>query len=438
MKKLCEIPYEESKPLEINDPRWVQTITAPGLVPGGVYLLAGPPGAGKTTAAAQVAIGAATAGYDVLFVATEQRAETIASYFRRIAVTADALGGLGRIRIDDSINDIAELPAFLKGAALGADTATNLKLVVVDSIQGRGLSAVATKTYSALFEFTADARRRGLVVLLLAHVTKRGSIAGPKALEHDVDCVITMRNAFGLRPVFVSKNRFGATHPEPTVLAVDESGALFESKLQTAQAAVAAGLTGLGLERAECQTAVSIPKFGQSARLNAPFLPSKKIQQILSVLSQIDGVDLSDLSYDVNCLMPQRHQYRGELDLALAVSMLASYARLPVPADALFVGELDLAAQIREPSDACKQMLVEALRDTRNHDLQRVFLSERCAQLIREELRNVSDPSPRPTTCIVGVQNLVEVVAKLWPGIVGPLGREATASGPEREKNEAA
>lgn len=221
-------------------------------------------------------------------------------------------------------------------------------IIVIDSLQVGGLSTGAGKPYKSLLDFIDTAKRTGLTCLFINHVTKSGGIAGPKALEHAVDCIIYICKALRLRPLFIPKNRYGPALLDPLILEMEQNG-LTESPHTKAEASTVLGYTGIGGEFAEAQASVSIPKYGFRSGLSAPFLPGKKIQQLLRVLSTLKVIDVVDLSYDVSCYIPGRHGYFSVLDLPIIVALLSSYLHQKVDNDILFVGEVDLTKQIKPP-----------------------------------------------------------------------------------------
>ena len=157
-----------------------------------------------------------------------------------------------------------------------------------------------------------DHQGSGLICFLVGHITKKGQIAGPKDLEHNADCVLHLRRAFSLRPLFVPKNRFAPAIFDPIVAIMDANGRLTKSKLNAAQSASVYGYAGMGDELAEGQASVSLPKYGSRSGLNAPYLPQKKIRQLIGVLSALKDIDLADLSYQINCYLPKKQSYREE------------------------------------------------------------------------------------------------------------------------------
>src|SRR5439155_17250557 len=134
------------------------------------------------------------------------------------------------------------------------------QIILIDSVQGRRLAATATQKYHALYEFIENAKAQGIVTILICHVTKRGEIAGPRALEHNVDCVLYIRSAFRLRLLFVPKNRFGPARLDPVVLMMDAKGRLVESPHTTAKSCAVFGYGGVGDDLAEGQASVMLPR----------------------------------------------------------------------------------------------------------------------------------------------------------------------------------
>ena len=309
MPKLNEVSGESQEYLGISSLSWLNDAVGGGFVRGGRYLLAGEPGIGKSTLALQILGDTAKNGMKVLYVSTEQGLGDVKRALLRIH--GDGTGNLPpgvteNFHIEEDVNDIDGLPDFFTRHILTPGKEYNgTQVIVLDSVQGRGLSAAATQKYKALYKFAEQAKANELVTLLIGHVTKKGQIAGPKDLEHNVDCVLYIRRAFRLRPFFVPKNRFGPSIIDPIVLIMDAKGRLTKSPLTAAKSSAVYGYGGMGDELAEGQASVSLPKYGFRPELNAPFLPGKKIKQLLAVLSTMRDVDIGDLSYEINCYIPR-------------------------------------------------------------------------------------------------------------------------------------
>ncbi len=418
MPRAAQIADDARQMLKIEELPWLTEAIGGGFVPGGAYLVAGEPGIGKTTLAIQVLGAFARRGVKVLYVSTEQGLADLKAVLHRVHGDKD-----GRLPaaieenffLDDSVEDIDVLPRFLARRVLTSGQEYHgVRILAFDSVQGKGLAAAATKKYRALYEYTESAKAQGLVSLLIGHVTKRGQIAGPKDLEHNVDAVIYLRRAFRLRPLFVPKNRYGPSVVDPVVLVADSRGRLQQSTLTAAKSTAVYGYAGIGEDLAEAQASVSLPKYGSRSQLNAPFLPGKKVRQLLTVLSTLKEIDLSDLSYEINCYFPAKQGYQEVLDLPLAVSLLSSYLQQPVPAGSLFVGELDLMRRIRRPERRYLAVLAQVLVGLPRRKVERVYVADECAAELAD-LRPDNGPAVSSLVEVVGVGELPALLRRLWP-----------------------
>jgi DNA repair protein RadA/Sms len=421
MPRPDEISGKSQEYLPVPSLPWLNEAVGEGFVRGGVYLLAGEPGIGKTALALQILADIALRGTKVLYVTTEQGLPDIKRALER--VQASSGGHLPKALVenfymDDSVDDIDALPKFLARRVLtDGQEYHGAQLMVVDSVQGRGLSAAAIQKYRALYEFAENAKAQGLVTLLIGHVTKKGQIAGPKDLEHNVDCVLYVRRAFRLRPLFVPKNRFGPAIIDPIVLVMDSYGRLTKSPLSAAKSAAVHGYAGMGDDLAEGQASVSLPKYGSRPELNAPFLPSKKIKQILTVLSTLKDVDLADLSYEINCYVPRQQRYVEALDLPLAVALLSSYLQQPVDPRTLFVGELDLGRKIRPPERTYLAGLAQLLLGPQKGKIKRVYISEDSVAALCRMQPDKNGPRVCDIVEVKGAENLELLLRELWPSL---------------------
>src|SRR5208282_318141 len=158
-------------------------------VVGGIYLIAGQPGIGKSTLGIQIALDLGRRGQSSLYVLTEQSREDLAQRARRMCSdwpTPESQKALANIWPEESLYDIESLPSFLAHQVLSSSGKYHaVKFIVVDSIQGHGLAAGATRKYKQVYEFCHNCRSAGITVLLVSHVTKKGDIAGPKDMEHN-------------------------------------------------------------------------------------------------------------------------------------------------------------------------------------------------------------------------------------------------------------
>lgn len=423
MPRLGEISGEEVRRLSLSSLPWLTEALGGGLVPGGIYLLAGEPGIGKSTLAMQLLGAAAEEGLNGLYIATEQSLADVKGAALRILGDGRKLPEETQehVWVDTTVDDLEDLPKFLTRRVIppGQDY-FGTRVLVLDSIQGRGVSATSTRKYNALYDFNDQAKATGIVVVLVGHVTKGGQIAGPKDLEHNVDCVMYMRRAFRLRPFFVPKNRYGPAVIDPVVLEMDRKGRLSKAPHQEGITTTAFGYGGVGGELAEAQAVVTLPTYGSRPQLNAPFLPSKRVKQIVAILAGLKDIDLSDLSYEINCYLPARQQYRAEMDLPIAVALLASYLKRPIPGDVLFVGELDLQARVRRPDERYLAALAEVLIEQPG-DVRRVICSPDAAEFLQGYVLKDADTALRLPAGIklVPCADLSQVIQQIWPNLEG-------------------
>jgi DNA repair protein RadA/Sms len=359
-------------------------------VEGGIYLIAGQPGIGKSTLGIQLALDLGRQNISTLFILTEQSKSELANRARLIAsnwTPNDLKQAMSLVQPEDGIYDMANLPSFLSHQVISQSGRYHgVKLIVVDSIQGHGLAAAATKQYRQIYEFCRNCKSDHITTLLVAHVTKKGEIAGPKDLEHNVDCVLYMRKALVYRPLFVPKNRYGPAVLQPIPLEMDrKTTALVLSPHSQVVSSVAKTFYGKGTcGNAEAQAAVALPAYGSRGQITAPGLPRKEIEQLLSCISQIPDMDIGDLSYTIQCRLPGERRYRRLLDLPLSMALIASYLQRDIPGHHLYIGELDLLRRVREVPDNIVQELWEAIEAGEIKTPIRIFCPKESAQLIRE------------------------------------------------------
>ena len=419
MPRISDIGDEGKKGLDISNLPWMKKAIGSDLIKGGTYLLAGEPGIGKTTLTIQILGEISRQGIKVLYIPTEQSLSDVKRAINRI-YGSGAKGVESSITDNlyiDTINDLSMLPWFLNHRILPAESEYyGCEIIAVDSLQGGGLSTGVGTKYKALLDFVDTAKGTDITCLFVNHVTKSGGIAGPKALEHAVDCIIYIRRALRLRPLFVPKNRFGPATLDPLVLIMDEQG-LMESPHVTAEASTVLGYSGIGEEFAEAQASVTIPRYGSRPGLSAPFLPGKKIQQLLKVLGTLKDIDVVDLSYDVSCYIPGRHGYASVLDLPIIIALLSSYLHQGVDNRTLLVGEVDLTKQIRAPERTYLAGLAEVLVESHPRRIKRVYLSDRTADDFKEMQPAEGGPKVGEIVEVHGVRDLDSVLHDLWPSL---------------------
>ena len=317
-----------------------------GLVPGGVVLLGGDPGIGKSTLLLQAgaALGAA---HPVLYVSGEESPE-------QIALRAERLG-----LVNAPVELLAEVQLEAIVAAIGT---ARPAVVVVDSIQTVYTEALASAPGSVsqvrecAAQLTRLAKERGISVILVGHVTKEGAIAGPRVLEHIVDTVLYFEgdphSAFRL--VRAIKNRFGAAN-ELGVFGMTERGlkgvanpsALFLSQHDdpVPGTAVVATLEGSRPLLVEIQALVD-PVAGGAPRRLAVGMDPQRLALLLAVLHRHGGVEVGGYDVYVNAVGGVRID-EPAVDMAVLLAIYSSMKNRPLPAKLLVFGEVGLAGEVR-------------------------------------------------------------------------------------------
>jgi DNA repair protein RadA/Sms len=332
-----------------------------GLVPGSVTLLAGEPGIGKSTLLLQVLAACARRGRRSMLVSGEESAQQVRRRAERIGAIAEGL----------TVLTTTDLAAVL--AAVGAEGPT---VLVVDSVQTLTDPAIgsAAGTVGQVRECAAAlvrlAKATGLIVLLVGHVTKEGSIAGPKALEHVVDTVLEFEGErhHALRLLGATKHRFGPTgelgvfemHEEGLVAVADPSMMLTgERRLGLAGSAVVPVLEGQRPILVEVQALVA-PSPLPSPRRSAQGIPPGRLALLLAVLERRVGISFANSDVFVSVVGGLRVQ-EPALDLGLGLALISAVENVPIPQDIVACGEVGLAGEVRQVGRMV-QRLSEACR----------------------------------------------------------------------------
>jgi DNA repair protein RadA/Sms len=332
-----------------------------GLVPGSLVLLAGvllagEPGIGKSTLLLQVAAELARIHGPVVYVTGEESAEQVALRARRI---------------DGLHQGLLLLPETSCDAVIAQIEAIEPQLVVVDSVQTAvldGIDSVAgsvTQVRQVAARFQHFAKTRGVPVVLVGHVTKEGSIAGPKLLEHLVDVVMSLEGEPGhdLRALRAGKNRYG-TIAELALYSMTGNGLepvqnasawLLEDRRSDASgSAVAVALEGTVPLLVEVQALAAHSVLGTPRRV-AHGLDSSRLALLLAVLERHAGVSFSDRDVFVN-LVGGLSLREPALDLAVAAALLSSAADLPLASELAIFGEIGLLGEVRAVSRAAERV----------------------------------------------------------------------------------
>ena len=354
----------ESVPLS-DELSWLKDLCGT-VVKGGVYLLGGAPGGFKSGLALQVALDLNRQGIRTLHLMTEEpdyRLKERAIQMTRQWPRDDVQHALAHLQVEADLRDIEDLPRFVATHVLSPGGRYHgVELIVLDSIQGHGLSAAATRVYEQLYEALRLTKSAGITTVLVSHVTKKNQIAGPRALEHNCDAVWFLRKSMSYRMLFMPKNRFGPASLKPLALELEPlTVTLRQSPHAQSMTSVARTFMSGGLGIAEVQAAVGLSSFGSRGKVMAPGLPRRDIEQLVACLSGVEGIELDDLDFTLHCRMPGGRPYQNVLGLPLCMALVSSYIQRPIPSHQIQIGEIDLLRSVRDLPDMLIEHLAHAI-----------------------------------------------------------------------------
>ena len=336
----------------IND---VDVVLGGGVLPGSVMLLAGQPGIGKSTLLLQVTANIADS-QPVLYVSGEESASQVKS--RALRLGADTHDKLSFVD-STSANDIA---ATIREGAY--------KLVVIDSIQTLSLDEL-TSAPGTVSQITGSrnviinaAKKTGTGVVLVGHVTKEGSIAGPKVLEHLVDVVLQFEGDRygGFKVLRAAKNRFGSTN-EAAIFEMLESGLaivdnpsaqLLEERQNTDGSVVLATLEGTRPLLVEIQALVNPTSFGYPKRTASGF-DLNRLNLLIAVLERRTKLNLSDKDIYINVVGGLKLSDPAA-DLAVCMAIASAAAGRRLDSTTVVFGEVGLSGEIRSVTGIDKRV----------------------------------------------------------------------------------
>jgi DNA repair protein RadA/Sms len=324
----------------------VDRVLGGGIVSGAVTLLAGEPGIGKSTLVAQLAGGMAPTGKTVYYASGEESEGQVHLRCTRLGISLEGI----------SFSNTVDIGSILA-------TAEKLKpsLLIVDSIQtmyvaeAEAFPGTPTAVRAATALLVSFAKTSGTPVLIIGQVTKEGSVAGPKTLEHLVDTVLTLEgdpdNPY--RTLRVAKHRFGSTEEvglfemtEKGLVAVENPSARFlAERLPSPGSVVCAVMDGNRPFLLEVQALVEKSYFPNPVRRTSGY-DLGRLQMLLAIISKRAGVRLHDQDVYVNIVGGVRVG-ENAADLAVAAAVISAAKNSTVPDTAVYFGEVGLGGEIR-------------------------------------------------------------------------------------------
>lgn len=330
----------------------INRVSGGGLVPGSVILVGGDPGIGKSTLLLQICAGMANKlqGNSCFYISGEEAIDQVRIRAQRLGL-ADAPV---RLASTTSVKDII--------ATLEKE---NPALVIIDSIQTMYIDEVEStpgsvaQVRAAAYELIKIAKKKGFTLFLVGHVTKQGSIAGPRVLEHMVDTVLYFEGDRGhhFRILRAVKNRYGATDEigvfemqDNGLVEVENPSALFLAERQgcVSGSCVFAGIEGSRPLLVEIQALVGNSSYGGAKRAVVGW-DSNRLAMVLAVLEARCGMNFSTHDVYLNIAGGLKIS-EPAADLAVAMAVISSMTNKPLPADMVVFGEIGLSGEIRAVS----------------------------------------------------------------------------------------
>lgn len=320
-----------------------------GLVPGSAILMGGDPGIGKSTLLLQAAASIARRGQDVVYVSGEEAAGQVRMRASRLGLVDAPI----QLASETSVRDILTTLGEMQAPAM----------LVIDSIQTmhsdtiEGAPGTVSQVRGCAFELIRYAKENGVALVLVGHVTKDGSIAGPRVLEHMVDVVMSFEGerSHQYRILRALKNRFGPVD-EIGVFSMEREGLaevsnpsmLFLSGRDQplAGSAVFPALEGTRPVLVEIQALIVRLQSGATPRRSVVGWDNSRLAMLLAVLESRCGLNFSSAEVYLNIAGGYRLSDPAA-DLAVAAALVSALADRPLPQQSVWFGEISLAGEIR-------------------------------------------------------------------------------------------
>jgi len=364
-----------------------------GLVPGSTILISGNPGAGKSTLLTQIMCQLAVQ-YPALYVTGEESLAQIAMRAKRLQLPLVDL----KVMAQTNVEAIVTVWEELKPQLLVIDSIQVMHLDDVDSAPG-GVSQVR-ESASVLIQ---HAKKTNTVLLVVGHVTKEGNLAGPRVLEHMIDCFIMLEGDQDsrYRTLRSSKNRFGAIN-ELGIFAMTEKGLMEVSNpsaifLSRAEAPAPGSIVMVVWEGTrpllvEAQALVDSSVLGNPRRVAVGF-EQNRLAMLLAVLHRHGGLEVGDQDVFVNAVGGIRVAETSS-DLALLLAIISSFQNKPLPRDMICFGEVGLSGEIRPVPNG-----QERIREAAKHGFTRAIVP--AANLPKQAISGMS---------VIGVGRLIDAL----------------------------
>ena len=395
-KKISEIQngFEKRTKTGLNE---LDRVLGGGIVQGSLVLVGGDPGIGKSTLLLQICENAGKMG-KILYISGEESEGQIKLRAQRLGVTTDNLYLV-------SETDVAQIVELIRD--------TKPDIVIIDSIQTMHHDAIASAAGSvpqvreATNAFMQIAKTLGISMFIVGHVTKDGALAGPRVLEHMVDCVLYFEGdrQTSFRILRAVKNRFGSTN-EIGVFDMRDSGLcevddpskmLLEGReADVSGSCVVCTMEGSRGVMAEIQALVTPTGFGNPRRMAAG-IDFNRMTLMIAVLEKRAKLNLSNSDIYINVAGGLRIDETA-VDLGICAAIASAKCDTELPPDMVFIGEVGLGGELRNVSQLEKR-LAEAAK-----------LGFKTAMVPKQSLKDITVPSG---ISAYGIKNVAEAISMI-------------------------
>lgn len=365
---VSDIEYRENQRIDTKIEE-LNRVLGGGLVTGSLILLGGEPGIGKSTLLLQMALHLTCK--KILYISGEESEQ-------QLKMRADRIGICNQetyILTETDTQSILSQAEKLQAEILIIDSVQTMKSPHIDSVAG---SISQLKETAAEFQYFA--KKKNIPIFLIGHITKEGALAGPKLLEHIVDCVLQFEGDrhYGYRMVRALKNRFGSTD-EMAVFEMIQNGLreitnpsellITQREEEISGIAVAVTIEGIRPILTETQALVSSAVYGTPQR-SAVGYDSRRLNMLLAVLEKRAGFKIATKDVFINMAGGIRVEDPA-ISLAIVAAILSSGVDIVISSKDCFAGEVGLSGEIRAVS-----RVEQRIREAEKMGYQRIFISK--------------------------------------------------------------
>ena len=355
---MSELNIENEMRVALGDSE-LERVLGGGIVPGSLILMAGEPGAGKSTLCLQLA---ANPELRILYISGEESASQIKMRAQRLNIKGDNC----HILAETDLNKIIEAIIGIHSGVVIIDSVQTMYSPELESVPG-----TVSQIRECSYRLQQLAKQTGITIIMVGHITKEGDIAGPKLMEHIVDVVLHLEGdrQYHLRLLRCIKNRFGSTreigiyemkglglipveNPSEWLIPADHIQG-------TSGSCIALVCEGFRPFLIETQALVSTAVYGTAQRSTTGY-DIRRLHLMLAVLEKRCGFFFGNQDVFLNVAGGLKVN-EPAIDLALAVALVSSLQDIPVPRDVCFAGEVGLSGEIR-PVQQVDLRVAEAIR----------------------------------------------------------------------------